>query len=120
RSEPGQRQLCPANTSSGVVLVSSFGSAPCLLGRTWGYEDTGIWVSDGCAGEFIAGHVSGAATARRAPAHVPNAGFLLYNGEKGQIYFRLFSYVRYLNQLGIDDSYTDASGNQKTIQVRQD
>ena len=31
-------------------------------------------------------------TKRKAPTHVPNAGFLLVDGEKGQIYFRLFSY----------------------------
>jgi hypothetical protein len=44
----------------------------------------------------------------------------LYDGEKGQIYFRLFSYVRYLNQRNIDESYTDAFGVPHTVQQRQD
>ena len=79
-STPGTREHCPADTSAGVVLVRSTGSAPCLLGRTWGYDDTGIWVSDGCSAEFVAGQVVAQAQTRvKAPEHVPNAGFLLYS-----------------------------------------
>ena len=51
---------------------------------------------------------------------MPNAGFLLFNGEKGQIYFRLFSYARYLNQRNLDESSVDAFGNTKSVQRRQD
>ena len=103
--------------------MRSTGQAPCLLGKTWGYDDTGVWVSDGCAGEFIAGKAAPQAQAqikKKPPTHVPNAGFLLYEGEKGEIYFRLFSYVRYLNQLGIDSAYTDSFGRTHTVQRRQD
>ncbi len=50
----------------------------------------------------------------------PTFGFRLYSGEKGEIYFRLFSYVRYLNQRNIDASYTDSFGVQHTVQQRQD
>jgi len=117
------RQDCPADTTAGVVLVRSIGEAACLLGKTWGYDDSGIWVSDGCTGEFIAGQAAADAQARikrRPIEHVPNAGFLLYQGDEGEIYFRLFSYVRYLNQLGIDPSYTDAFGNTKSVAQRQD
>src|SRR4051812_40032952 len=120
-SQPGERNLCAADTSAGVALVRSTGKAPCLLGETWGYDKTGIWVSDGCSGAFAAGQaLQQVQEKQKAPAYVPNAGFLLFDGEKGQIYFRLFSYVRYLNQLNIDDTYTDAFGNTKTIQKRQD
>ena len=123
-SSLGSRTLCAADTSAGVVLVRSTGAGPCLLGKTWGYDDTGIWTSDGCTGEFIAGER--AATAEATPEkpktleHVPNLGFLLYDGEQGQIYFRLFSYARYLSQLGIDGSYTDAFGVAHSVQRRQD
>ena len=118
-----ERVHCAADTSRGVVLVNSVGTAPCLLGRSWGYDDTGIWVSDGCAGEFLALQAAPGqqeTTTQKAPGHVPNAGFLLYDGDKGQIYFRLFSYVRYLNQRNIDASYTDAFGVPHTVQQRQD
>jgi hypothetical protein len=111
------------------------GDAPCLLGKTWGYDDHGIWVSDGCGGEFVAGRQAapggppeqeGQADAppkeakRKSPDYIPNRGFRLYEGELGQIYLRLFTYVRYLNQMGLDASYTDSFGNARRVQRRQD
>jgi len=119
-SQPGEREHCAADTSAGVALASSSGAAPCLLGKTWGYDDTGIWVSDGCSGEFVAGQTTQQKEKKKPLEYVPNAGFLLYNGEKGQIYFRLFSYARYLNQLNIDPSYVDAFGVTQPVKQRQD
>jgi hypothetical protein len=121
-SQAGERLHCPATTSSGVSLLKSTGQAECLLGKTWGYDDTSIWVSDGCSGEFLAGPAEQATEKpkEKTPEHIPNLGFLLYNGEKGQIYFRLFSYARYLNQLSLDPTYVDAFGNVKSVQLRQD
>src|SRR5436190_3483150 len=120
-SEPGERQFCAADTSAGVALVRSFGKAPCVRGESWDYDGTGIVVSDGCSGAFVAGEaVQQIREKQGTPKYVPNAGFLLFDGEKGQIYFRLFSYVRYLNQRNIDETYTDAFGNTKTVQRRQD
>lgn len=52
------RQHCPANTASGVLLIKSTGPTGCLLGKTWGYDDQGIWVTDGCSGDFQAGATS--------------------------------------------------------------
>ena len=124
-SEPGIRTNCPANTSAGVVLTRSTGTAPCLLGKTWGYDDHNVWVSDGCSAEFLTAQVGaeGAikpSTEKEAPDYVPNAGFKLYDGEKGQIYMRLFSYVRYLDQTGLDPSYTDYFGVSHAVKQRQD
>jgi DUF3011 family protein len=119
-SEPGQRTSCPASTSAGVVLQRSSGAAPCLLGKSWGYDQTSIWVSDGCSGEFVTGQAAEPQTKPGVPRHVPNVGFLLFDGDKGQIYFRLFSYGRYLNQRNLDQTYVDAFGNTKTVQRRQD
>jgi DUF3011 family protein len=124
-SKIGERKHCAADTSQGVVLAKSSGEAPCLLGKTWGYDDKGIWVSDGCGGEFVVGQVlpegaQKAETKLKSPHYVPNAGFLLYEGENGQIYMRLFSYVRYLNQKGLDPDYTDFFGNVHEVDRRQD
>jgi hypothetical protein len=120
-SKPGERTSCPADTSAGVVLQRSTGQAPCLLGRTWGYDQTSVWVSDGCSGEFITGAGAEAEpTKPKAPRYVPNAGFLLFDGDKGQVYFRLFSYGRYLNQRNLDETYVDGFGNTQTIKRRQD
>src|SRR5262245_17023440 len=124
-SKPGERIHCPADTSKGVTLVRSSGEAPCLLGRTWGYDDRGVWVSDGCGAEFFVGLeapavAEAAPTKEKSPEYVPNAGFRLYEGENGQIYMRLFSYVRYLNQLSLDPEYTDSFGTVKPVERRQD
>ncbi|HXV60702.1 MAG TPA: DUF3011 domain-containing protein [Vicinamibacteria bacterium] len=124
-SQPGERQHCSADTSAGVALQASTGSAPCLLGKTWGYDDAGVWVSDGCSGEFVVGQAAPPAAEpseprKEAPAYVPNAGFLLVEGDKGEMYVRLFSYVRYLNQKGLDASYTDYFGNTHLVPQRED
>ena len=120
QSRGGDRQHCPATTSSGVALVKSTGTAPCLLGKTWGYDDTGIWVSDGCGGEFVAGPAAQEPSEEKPLKYIPNIGFLLFDGDKGQIYFRLFSYARYLNQLSLDPTYVDFFGRSHTVQLRQD
>jgi hypothetical protein len=123
-SRPGSRHECPADTSRGVVLARSSGESACLLGKTWGYDDKSVWVADGCVADFIVGPktVESATPepAKKAPRYVPNAGFLIVEHDKGEVYIRLFSYVRYLNQKGIDSSYTDAFGATHTVTQRQD
>jgi Protein of unknown function (DUF3011) len=124
-SKIGERNQCPADTSKGVALMRSSGEAPCLLGKTWGYDDQGIWVSDGCSGLFVVGHelppnALKAAKKQKSPEYVPNQGFLLYEGEMGQIYMRLLTYVRYLNQKGLDPTYTDFFGNAHAVVQRED
>jgi hypothetical protein len=120
-SKPGERSSCIADTSKGVVLLRSSGDAPCLLGRTWGYDQASVWVADGCTAEFGTGPVPQPETKKPRPlSHIPNVGFLLFDGDKGEIYFRLFSYGRYLNQRNLDESYVDAFGNTHTVQRRQD
>ena len=67
-SANGKRQHCPCDTSAGVTLVrSSSGEKACLLGKTWGYDDTGIWVTDGCAGEFVVARSAAEGAAEPAP-----------------------------------------------------
>src|SRR6187549_1692657 len=116
-SKPGERSSCAADTSKGVVLLRSMGEAPCLLGKTWGYDQASVWVSDGCSAEFGTGvAVEPETTTPKPLSHIPNVGFLLVENPKGQVYFRLFSYGRYLNQRNLEPTYTDAFGNTKTIQ----
>ena len=55
RVETRRTHTVSADTSKGVVLLRSMGDAPCLLGRTWGYDQTSVWVSDGCSAEFATG-----------------------------------------------------------------
>ena len=55
------RQQCAADTRAGIVMLRPTGEAACLLGRNWGYDDQGVWVSEGCGGDFATGSTSRAA-----------------------------------------------------------
>src|SRR5262249_10404907 len=123
-SKAGETVHCDANTSRGVVLARSIGEAPCLLGKTWGYDDKGVWVADGCSADFIVSAKPEAEAVppekAKLPEHQPNIGFRLYEGPKGEIWMRLFTYVRYLNQNSLDGTYQDFNGVNHDIDRRQD
>lgn len=54
-----RRQLCPADTSNGVVLVRERSDHVCQQGSTWSYSRQGISVSGGCSADFqVAGNAS--------------------------------------------------------------
>jgi hypothetical protein len=110
----GERQTCAADTSAGVTLVTVLGTGTCERGKTWDYDAAGIWVSDGCAAVF-------AVVAAKPPSGVFSpAGFRLADTTMGDLNFKLMAYVRYLNQQGIDESFTDSFGNVKAVDPRQD
>ena len=52
--------------------------------------------------------------------YTPNRGFKVANTEQGDLSISLYTYVRYLNQLGLSSTYKDAFGNVKNVQRRQD
>ena len=54
-SSGSERQHCAADTSAGVVMLHPTGDVACLLGRNWGYDASGVWVTEGCAAEFATG-----------------------------------------------------------------
>lgn len=57
KSSDYRRRYCPADIAYGsAALVRQRSSAPCIYGRTWAYDGRGVWVSDGCEGEFEVGY----------------------------------------------------------------
>lgn len=58
--------------------------------------------------------------ANPGPEYIGNLGVKLYESDRAQIYMRLFSYARYLNQKGLDPTYTDSFGTVKTVPLRED
>jgi len=52
--------------------------------------------------------------------YTPNLGFKVADTDYGDLSISIYSYARYLNQLGLDPTYTDAFGNVKSVQQRQD
>jgi hypothetical protein len=71
-SADGERQHCAANTSAGVLMARTTGNGACLLGKTWGYDDAGVWVLDGCSAEFIVIGESGTAALLADEPAVPS------------------------------------------------
>ena len=52
-SKLGQRQSCGVGgdvLNAGIINIA--GEIPCILGYTWGFEEKGIWVGNGCAATF--------------------------------------------------------------------
>jgi predicted porin len=80
-STDGGRRHCEGYTDGGVALQRSVGTAHCLLGRNWGYDAEGVWVTEGCGADFVLGNPSAeeqrlaavpvAAEAPAAPTAVP-------------------------------------------------
>ena len=52
RSESYQYAHCPADTRSGVRLVKQRSKTACIENQTWGSDQRGIWVDQGCDAEF--------------------------------------------------------------------
>jgi hypothetical protein len=48
------------------------------------------------------------------------AGIGIAHGQQGDLCYSLWSYMRYLNQKGLHDSYTDAFGRTSRVKQRQD
>jgi len=133
QSPPGSREHCAADTSKGVLLAKSSGAAPCLLGKSWGYDDTGIWVSDGCSGDFQVGQTAAASTTASEPppkpAYVPietwgefdpGQGFLIGRSALGELNISGYGLVRYINQMPGKQNFTDHLGNARTVDGRND
>ncbi len=134
-SKPGERTQCAADTSAGVVLLRSMGDAPCLLGKTWGYDQTSIWVSDGCSAAFLFGAAAQAGAAQATPAPTeqptepaietwgefnPGTGFLVGRSSLGELAISGYGLVRYLNQNPAVQEFTDHLGNTRTVDGRHD
>ena len=51
----GKRSRCNTDTSYGVQLTRQISSSSCSMGKDWGYDQNGIWVSNGCRAEFTVG-----------------------------------------------------------------
>ncbi len=135
-SKAGERQVCPGDTSSGVVLVKATGAAACLLGKTWGYDEKGVWVTDGCSGEFVLGPTAVAvetqptvpAASAVKPAErieewgdfAPGNGFLVGRGSAGELSISGYALLRYINQMPGTQTYTDHLGNERNTDGRND
>jgi hypothetical protein len=117
-SKAGERNDCSADTRAGVAIVKSLGTVTCEAGTTWGFDAASIWVRNGCSAEFSVG--AQVQTPPAPIAHTPGSGFKIVDTPSGALNVRLWTYVRYLNQKGLDEQYTDAFGKTSDVKQRQD
>lgn len=54
-SQDNRVRRCSADTRYGVRINRQLSDAPCVQGRSWGYDNSGVWVSNGCRAEFVIG-----------------------------------------------------------------
>ena len=54
-SKNNSRNHCRTDTRWGITLVRQVSENECIRGRSWGYDKDGIWVNEGCRGEFTLG-----------------------------------------------------------------
>jgi hypothetical protein len=122
-------------------LVKVTGGGACLLGKTWGYDDKGVWVSDGCGGIFVLGQgtpVAGSpqlpppppatgASQPNQPTQIetwgvfdPGKGFLVGRSELGELAISAYALVRYVNQTPGTQTFTDHLGNTRNVDGRHD
>ena len=48
-----QQQFCPTGVSiTRAWMVNQRSRSPCIEGQTWGFQGDGIWVNQGCEGDF--------------------------------------------------------------------
>jgi len=48
-------RYCQVDTDGYVRLEKRLSKSPCRRGRSWGYDDDGVWVDKGCAARFKVG-----------------------------------------------------------------
>jgi hypothetical protein len=70
-SDDHRTEVCRIDTRGGVRIVDQESRAPCIQGRTWGYDGRGIWVSQGCRARFQIG----SAYASRNSRYYGNNGY---------------------------------------------
>lgn len=54
-SQDNRMRRCNVDTRYGVSISRRLSDAPCVQGRSWGYDRSGVWVDDGCRAEFVTG-----------------------------------------------------------------
>jgi hypothetical protein len=79
-------QYCAASTNGNARLLNQTSSSPCVRGRSWGSDGGGVWVNNGCSGNFEVGGNSGggsnAGAAVAAGVGLAILGAIIANGDR--------------------------------------
>jgi hypothetical protein len=140
-SSSGYRyQYCGAGTDGYARLLNQTSNSPCIQGRTWGYDNGGVWVNNGCSGNFEVGggSNSGGGAAVAAGVGLAILGAIIANSDRdddNNNYYPQRPYPPQPYPPPYPPSYpggavpgwaigsfsgTDATGAQQTIQINPD
>jgi hypothetical protein len=132
-----ERTYCVGDTSAGVLLIKSHGPGECLLGRTWGYDQTGVWVTEGCNAEFAFGGGAPPVStplASQVPQDAnqptprietwsefdPGEGFLVARTALGELAISGYGLMRFIDQSPGSQTFIDHLGNERETDGRND
>jgi hypothetical protein len=51
-SADGRWRLCPLSRKGRITLVRQLSRSDCIREQSWGHDERGLWVAQGCRGEF--------------------------------------------------------------------
>ena len=86
-------------------------------------EESPVTGNDGAAVASATSTEPAPAVAEKPAAwggYTPGKGFTLAEGDAGEVNFSVYTYARYLNNAGLDETYTDAFGRPHSIESRND
>lgn len=76
-SENNHYNHCYADTRGGVTLQTQLSHTSCYQGNSWGYDNKGVWVSNGCRAVFRVGSTHHAQSDKSDNAAAAVAGIAL-------------------------------------------
>ncbi|HEV2606541.1 MAG TPA: DUF3011 domain-containing protein [Xanthomonadaceae bacterium] len=68
-----RQNYCRIDSRGGVRLVRQISNSACIRGRSWGYDSSGVWVSNGCEADFAVGYGPGDGP---GPVYSPGPGYI--------------------------------------------
>src|SRR5580704_2552843 len=54
-SNNGRRNCCDIGRARDAQLIRQISGSPCIRDHTWGIDDRGLWVDNGCRADFAFG-----------------------------------------------------------------
>ena len=83
-SRANRIERCAADTSKGVRLTRILSTSACVENLDWGYDDEGIWVAEGCRGEFRLGGAETAGNQAKSSTDLQAIRLICQSSEKSR------------------------------------
>lgn len=102
-SQNNTRNHCRTDTRFGITLVRQVSQNACIRDRTWGVDKDGVWVTEGCRGEFTLGHEAPAGAMISSAPSMPTILCESIDGQRARCAVDTSMGVRLLRQTSDSD-----------------